>query len=74
MIPSIEMNRFTDAVHDAIGLAADGYLRDGLELLLQERRRAEQLREEGVPWGSELVERWRRACDNYTVNCGVPGD
>jgi hypothetical protein len=72
MIPPVEINRFTDAIHDAIGLAADGYLTDGFELLLQGRRRAELLQQEGVPWGHELVERWRQACDNYAHNCGVP--
>jgi hypothetical protein len=72
MIPDEEIERLVNAIHYAIQYCHEGRLVDGYNLLLEGRRHAERLRDAGEPWGEELVDRWRGACDNYAESYGLP--
>lgn len=71
MLPTNEIDTLTMTVTDAIDLAAEGNAADGYTALLAGLQRAEEIAEEGVEWGPELVERWRTACSNYAKQYGV---
>jgi hypothetical protein len=72
MLPDAEIDRLTNAVDEAIGLAALGQVGEGYRLLSKGFMRAEGLRREGKDWGHELMLRWGQACDNYAASYGVP--
>jgi hypothetical protein len=66
VLPEAEMEAVTRGLAEVLELAADGQVADGYELLLWGLRRAQAVRDRGVPWGEELVTWWRLAVENYT--------
>jgi hypothetical protein len=48
-----------------VALADEGKTADGYEALLAGLRRAEEARDDGEPWGDELVGHWQYALDHY---------
>ena len=54
-------------VVDAMDLAAEGQLADGCAALLAGLHRAEEIAEEGIKWGPDLLARWRLVCDRGAV-------
>jgi hypothetical protein len=72
MIPTVELDLFTDVLEDAIHLAAQGQLSDGYTGLLVGVERAIDLHLAGEPWARDLLARWRAACADYAQAFGVP--
>jgi hypothetical protein len=72
MIPTVELDLFTDVLEDAIRLAARGQLSDGYTGLLVGVERALELHLAGEPWAPDLLARWRVACADYAHAFGVP--
>jgi hypothetical protein len=61
----------TMTVSDAIDLAAEGNPEDGYAVMLAGLERAEEIAAEGVEWGTELVSRWRTACEYFAKHYGI---
>jgi hypothetical protein len=72
MLPTHEIDTLTMTVTDAIDLAAEGKVADGYACLTWGLHRAEDIAEEGIELGEELVSRWRLACESYCRRYGVP--
>ncbi len=74
MLPIQEIDALQLLIRTAADLAKQGMLVAGYDALVAGRRRAEELRDRGAPWGPELVAWWRGAIDTYTRRHGVPLD
>lgn len=72
VIPTEEIDRMATAIAEALRLGAQGRLVEGYELLVAGRRRAEALRDQGLPGGDDLVERWLAASDRFCRKLGLP--
>jgi hypothetical protein len=59
-------------IADAAALAAQGKPAEGCELLAAGLHRAEAARDEGQPWGEELVRRYQEALQQYAQQHGLP--
>lgn len=70
-IPGQEIDVLTMTAIEAADLAESGELAAGYTALLGGVQRAQELADEGEPWGRLLVTRWRLACDNYCREYGV---
>src|SRR6266851_3371360 len=53
-------------VTGALDFAAKGKVADGYACLVWGLHRAEEMVEEGEPWGEELLDRWRLAVEKDT--------
>jgi hypothetical protein len=65
MIPRNEADTLTMTVTDAIDFSAGGQIADGYAVLVWGLHRAEEMIEEGEPWGEKLADRWRVAVENF---------
>jgi hypothetical protein len=65
VIPRAEVDALTHSLVEVFALAEDGQVADGHELLLWGLLQAEDVRDEGVLWGDELVCCWQWAVANY---------
>jgi hypothetical protein len=72
MIPDAEADLLVNTVTDAIERVAEGRLAEGHDLLTNGLQRAERLRDQGEPYGEELVHWWRGAVTNFCDSYGVP--
>jgi hypothetical protein len=71
MLPTNEIDNLTMTVTDAIDLAREGQIADGYACLVWGLHHAEEIAEEGVGRGAELVTRWQQACNSYPRRYGV---
>jgi hypothetical protein len=62
-IPQRELAALSQAMALALAMAESGYEEVGYVRLLEGRHRARQLRDEGEPWGDDLL-----ACYSRTLN------
>ena len=58
-------------VKDAKAAAVNGDPLEGFEVLMVGLRRAEMVRDEGRPWGDELVRQYQKALDHYLQEHGL---
>jgi hypothetical protein len=71
MLPTNQIDTLTVTVTDAIDLAQEVRIADGYACLVWGLHRAQEVAEEGVEWGAEMVTRWQQACETYTQRYGV---
>jgi hypothetical protein len=71
MLPCHEFDTFLMTITDATEFAREWNVGDGYIALLAGLYRAKQAREEGEPWGAELVGRYEAALERYARLYGV---
>jgi hypothetical protein len=71
VLPTHEIDMLTTTVTEAVDLAVEGKPEDGYTKLLAGLQHAEETAAKGEAWGTELVFRWRIACENFAKHYGV---
>lgn len=71
MIPDRELQELIRRANASVVLASQGRLADGYTRLLAGLHRARAACRDEQPWAPELVQRYRRALDQYIKRYGV---
>ena len=71
MLPRAAVDRLDFDVEDAKAAAANGDALEGFDVLTVGLRHAEVARDEGHPWGDELVRQYQNAIDRYLQEHGL---
>lgn len=71
IIPHRELSALSQAIALALVMAESGYEEDGYACLLEGRHRVRCLRDEGEPWGDDLLASYARTLNDFAERFDV---